>query len=330
MKKSDNYLWFVQKRLKYLQKLIPILGTILNQYPVGGIALFSQNVVSPEQLSELTSNFQAISKIPLFIGIDEEGGTVARIANSKNFNVTKFSNMESIGSTGDTNNAYNVGKTIGTYLKEYGINLDFAPVSDVNTNPNNPVIGKRAFGNEPNLVSKMVNSAILGFHESGIMTSIKHFPGHGDTQGDTHKGTVTVSKTWEEMLNCEIIPFKENLENTDMVMVAHISTPNVTTDGLPSSLSSEMINGKLRQELGYNGVVITDSFEMEAITNNYSEEDAIIKSLQAGTDIILMPNNYIKAFNKVKQAIENRDLTEERINESVLRILNLKEKYNLL
>lgn len=264
MKKSDNYLWFVQKRLKYLQKLIPILGTILNQYPVGGIALFSQNVVSPEQLSELTSNFQAISKIPLFIGIDEEGGTVARIANSKNFNVTKFSNMESIGSTGDTNNAYNVGKTIGTYLKEYGINLDFAPVSDVNTNPNNPVIGKRAFGNEPNLVSKMVNSAILGFHESGIMTSIKHFPGHGDTQGDTHKGTVTVSKTWEEMLNCEIIPFKENLENTDMVMVAHISTPNVTTDGLPSSLSSEMINGKLRQELGYNGVVITDSFEMEA------------------------------------------------------------------
>ena len=307
-----------------------LLGSFLNQYPVGGIALFSQNITSPSQLTKLISDFQSISKTPLFFGIDEEGGIVARIANSKNFDVEKFSNMGSIGATGDTNNAYNVGKTIGAYLKEYGVNLDFAPVSDVNTNPDNPVIGTRAFGSDPNLVAQMVSSTISGFHDSGIMTSIKHFPGHGDTKGDTHKGTVTVSKTWDEMINCEIIPFRENLSNTDMVMVAHISTPNATSDGLPSSLSHEMITDKLRTELGYNGVVITDSFEMQAITNNYTEEEAIVKSLQAGADIILMPNDYSKAFESVKSNVENGNLTEERINESVLRILNLKEKYNLL
>ncbi len=310
--------------------MVQILGNLLSQYPVGGIALFKQNITSPEQLSKLTSDFQSLSSTPLFIGIDEEGGTVARIANSTGFNVTKFDNMGTIGATGNTNNAYNVGKTIGTYLKQYGINLDFAPVSDTNTNPNNPVIGKRAFGSDPALVSKMVSSAISGFHESGIMTSIKHFPGHGDTTGDTHKGTVSVYKTWEEMVNCEIIPFKENLNNTDMVMIAHISTPNATSDGLPSTLSSEMVNGKLRGELGYNGVVITDSFEMEAISNNYEESDAVVKSIGAGVDIILMPLDFTKAFNTVKTAVENGTISEERINESVLRILNLKEKYNLL
>ena len=176
----------------------------------------------------------------------------------------------------------------------------------------------------------MVNSAISGFHEENIMTSIKHFPGHGDTQTDTHKGYASTSKTWEEMLNCEIIPFKENLQTTDMVMVAHISVPNVTNDNLPSSLSSVMINDKLRTELGYNGVVITDSFEMEAITDNYSTKDALIKSFNAGVDILLMPNDYNKAFDIMKSAVQDGTISEERLNQSVLRILNLKEKYNLL
>ena len=192
------------------------------------------------------------------------------------------------------------------------------------------LFGKRAFGNEPNLVANMVKSTISGFHDCNIMTSIKHFPGHGDTQTDTHKGYASTLKTWDEMLNCEIIPFKENLQNTDMVMVAHISAPNVTNDNLPSSLSSIMINDKLRTELGYNGVVITDSFEMEAITNNYTTEDALIKSINSGVDIILMPTDYIEAFNIIKNAIKNNTISEERINQSVLRILNLKEKYNLL
>lgn len=176
----------------------------------------------------------------------------------------------------------------------------------------------------------MVNSTISGFHEENIMTSIKHFPGHGDTQTDTHKGYASTSKTWEEMLNCEIIPFKENLQTTDLVMVAHISVPNVTNDNLPSSLSSVMINDKLRTELGYNGVVITDSFEMEAITDNYSTKDALIKSFNAGADILLMPNDYKEAFDIMKSAVQDGTISEERLNQSVLRILNLKEKYGLL
>lgn len=302
----------------------------LKQYHIGGVAIFGKNISSPTQLIDFIDEMQEQSKIPLFVGIDEEGGSVSRIANAKGFDVTKYESMEAIGLTADSKNAQNVGFTIGSYLKRYGFNLDFAPVADVNTNPENSVIGNRSFGSDPALVAKMVSAEIAGFHEAGIMSCVKHFPGHGDTKGDTHKGFVSTEKTWEELKRCELIPFTNAFKHTDMVMISHITAPNITSDGLPASLSNEMIAGKLRKELNYDGVVITDSMAMGAVTQEYTSGTAAVKSVLAGADIILMPENFAEAYTGVYDAVKNGTISEARIDESVLRILSLKEKYDLL
>ncbi len=303
----------------------------LKKYPVGGIIFFGKDITTPIQLIEFINDMQQHSKIPLFISVDEEGGIVSRIANSTEFDVPKFKSMQEIGKTGDSKNAYNVGFTIGSYLKQYGFNVNFAPVADINTNPKNIVIGNRSFGSDPTLVGEMVAAEILGLHEAGIITCVKHFPGHGDTQGDTHDGFVSIQKTWDELLQCELLPFIEAINSsTDMIMISHITTPNITSDGLPSSLSYEILNKKLREELNYNGIIITDSMLMGAISQKYSSDESAVKAVLAGVDIILMPENYIVAYNGIYNAINNGIISEERINESVLRILNLKEQYNIL
>ncbi|MBN7773834.1 glycoside hydrolase family 3 protein [Clostridium aminobutyricum] len=302
----------------------------LKRYPIGGVVIFQKNILSPAQLTDFIDEIQEQSKIPVFVGIDEEGGSVSRIANSKEFDVTKYESMETIGLTEDSKNAQNVGITIGSYLKQYGFNLNFAPVADVNTNPDNIVIGNRSFGSDPALVAKMVSAEIDGLHETGVMSCIKHFPGHGDTKGDTHKGFVSTEKTWEELKECELIPFMNAFKQTDMVMISHITAPNITSDGLPSSLSNEMIEGKLRTELNYDGVVITDSMAMGAITQEYTSSTAAIKSILGGADIILMPENFVEAYDGIYDAVKNGTISEKRIDESVLRILSLKEKYDLL
>ena len=302
----------------------------LKQYNIGGVALFGKNILSPAQLTSFIEEMKQQSNIPLFIGIDEEGGSVSRIANSPNFDVPKFESMQKIGDTENTANARNVGFTIGTYLKQYGFNLDFAPVADTNTNPENIVIGNRSFGNDPKLVAKMVSADISGLHEAEIMSCIKHFPGHGDTKGDTHNGFVSIDKTWDELMQCELIPFIDSLDTTDMVMISHITTPNISSDMLPASLSNEIITDKLRDELGYQGVVITDSMAMGAITKGYSSSESAVKAILAGADIILMPEDFVEAYNGIYAAVKDGTITEARINESVLRILNLKDSYSLL
>jgi beta-N-acetylhexosaminidase len=303
----------------------------LKNYHVGGIALFGKNIVSPEQLTALISTMQQNSKIPLFISTDEEGGSVSRVANAQNFDVPQHSNMQDIGATGDSREAKKVGVTIGAYLKQYGFNLDFAPVADVNTNPENIVIGSRSFGSDPNLVADMVAAEIWGLHESGVMSCVKHYPGHGDTEGDTHEGFVSITKTWEELKDCELIPFIKAIAlPTDMVMISHITAPNITSDKLPASLSYEMVQEKLRGELGFTGVIITDAMEMGAISNEYSSADSAVRAISAGIDIILMPGNFTDAYNGVLTAVQEGKISEERINESVLRILELKEQYGLL
>ncbi|MGN0435182.1 MAG: glycoside hydrolase family 3 N-terminal domain-containing protein, partial [Wujia sp.] len=199
----------------------------MQQYHVGGIILFAKNIIEPEQLTSFISDLQAGSDIPLFISVDEEGGTVSRVGNNPRFDVIKYSSMQSVASSGDITKAYEVGLNIGSYLTDYGFNLDYAPVADVNTNPRNIVIGNRAFGSDPVLVADMVSSAISGFHDSGIMTCAKHFPGHGDTTNDTHKDTVFITKSWEEISQCELIPFVAAIHNgCDLIMVSHISAPN--------------------------------------------------------------------------------------------------------
>ena len=307
------------------------MSETLDNYPVGGIAIFGKNIQSPFQLTEFISKMQQNSKIPLFLGVDEEGGSVSRIANTPGFDVQKFESMQAVGQTKDPEKALEVGLVIGSYMKEYGFNLNFAPVADVNTNPNNIVIGNRSFGMESNLVAEMVAAEIEGLHKAGIMSSIKHFPGHGDTKEDTHDGSVSIEKNWDELKECELIPFKAGIAaQTDMIMISHITAENITQQKLPSSLSFEMIEEKLRKELNYDGVIITDSMSMGAIANQYSSGDAAILAISAGADIILMPENFIEAYEGIYEAVENGTLSEARIDQSVLRILSLKEKYGLL
>lgn len=302
----------------------------IEEYPVGGIALFSRNITSAEQLPMFISDLQSSSKYPLFIAVDEEGGRVARVANSDFFNVASYKSMEDIGKSGDASKAEEVGRQIGSYLKELGFNLDFAPVADTNTNPQNIVIGDRSYGSDPALVARMVSAQLDGMHDSGIMGTLKHFPGHGDTKDDTHSGYVSIEKTWDELKECELVPFITALPKADMVMVSHITAVNVTSDKLPTSMSETMITGKLRNELGYDGVIITDAMAMGAVADNYTSAEAAVTAVKAGVDIVLMPQNLDEAFNGVMNAVTDGEISMERLNESVLRILKMKAKYKLI
>lgn len=306
------------------------MAGFLAEHPAGGIAFFGKNIVSPAQTENFIKELQNASKIPLFIAVDEEGGTVARIANSPAFNVPRFESAQAIGNTGDAAQAYAMYSAIGSYLSELGFNLDFAPVADVNSNPNNPVIGQRAFGSTPALVSKMVNAAIDGLHAEGVAACIKHFPGHGDTAGDTHEGYVALEKTWTELAECELIPFENALKKTDMIMAAHITLTKASTDRLPCSLSYDTLTLHLRGEMGYEGVIITDALAMGAIIQNYTSAESAALAFNAGADILLMPYDYAAAFNGILSAVRNGEITEQRLNESVERILRLKAKLGII
>ena len=297
----------------------------LKKYPVGGFALFAQNIKSPEQLKKFTADLKNACDIEPFMCIDEEGGRVARLGNkAESFDIPRIGSMQSIGETGDTQNAYDAAYTIGGYLKDYGFNLDFAPVADINTNPDNIVIGDRAFGSDPDLVSRMVSAFLEGLHAQGVMGTIKHFPGHGDTTSDTHTGYVAVYKTWDELMQAELIPFIDNIDLTDVIMPAHITLKNIISEDVPATLSYEILTEKLRGELGYNGVIITDSLEMGAINNTWPSGEACVKAIEAGNDLLLVPYNYIQAFEALLNAVRTGRISEERINQSLRRIFALK------
>lgn len=295
------------------------------EYPAGGIILFAYNIEDEAQLSTFRDSLKAFKGAPLLY-IDEEGGRVARIGNNPNFAVEKFESMGAIGKTGDPKNAYHCGNTIGTYLKRYGFDVDLAPVADVNTNPKNPVIGTRAFSDDPELAAKMVVSYVKGLKDAGVASCLKHFPGHGDTSTDTHFGYAQTLKTWEEMKGCEMVTFKAGIDaGVPMIMTAHIAAPGVTGSGVPSTLSPVILTEKLRKELGFQGIIITDSMAMGAITREYDSATAAVLSLQAGADIILDPKVFTEAFDGVMKAVQqDSTLTEARIDESVRRILKLK------
>lgn len=295
-------------------------------YPVGGLILYAWNIDNESQLSRLISQIRALNGQPLLC-IDEEGGRVARIANNPNFNVKKYESMSAIGATGDPNNAYECGSTIGTYLHRYGFDIDFAPVADVNTNPENIIIGPRAFSDDPAVAAPMVTNYLQGLKDAGVTGCIKHFPGHGDTKVDTHFGYASTQKTWAEMLDCEMVTFKAGIAwGCQLVMTAHIGAPKVTGSDVPSTMSPIILQDKLRGELGYQNIIITDGMEMGAITQQYTSAEAAVGSIQAGVDIVLGPKNLVEAFDAVMAAVEKGTITEERINQSVRRILKLKMK----
>ena len=295
-------------------------------YPVGGIILYAWNIEDEAQLARIIPQVRALNGHPLLC-IDEEGGRVSRIANNPNFNVKKYESMAAIGATGDPQNAYECGNTIGTYLKHYGFDIDFAPVADVNTNPENVVIGPRAFSDDPAVAAPMVVNYLQGLKDAGITGCIKHFPGHGDTKADTHYGYASTQKTWEEMLDCEMVTFKAGIKwGCQLIMTAHIGAPKVTGSDVPSTMSPIILQDKLRGELGYQNIIITDAMEMGAITQQYTSAEAAVGSLKAGVDIVLGPRYFTDAFDAVMAAVNNGTLTEERINQSVRRILKLKKE----
>ncbi len=306
------------------------LEAALAQYPVGGIILFGDNLVDRDQCIALINAFQEASVTPLLIGVDEEGGIVSRLGAKEALGVTHFDPMGKIGATGEDMQAYTVGLTLGQELLMLGFNVDFAPVADVNSNPKNPVIGNRSFGSDPELVARMVASCVSGFQDAGLISCIKHFPGHGDTTEDSHNAPVVLNKNQEELWETELFPFVRGIEaGTPMVMVGHIALPKITGDSTPASLSSAIVTDLLRNELYYGAVVVTDAMNMGAITKNYSAGEATVMALQAGCDLILMPEDLQAAVEAVKKAVAEGILTEERINISVMRILEMKLTYGV-
>ncbi len=310
-----------------LQEVTPDMEELNRQYPVGGVVLYAHNIKDEAQLAVFVQKLKALNGSPLLC-IDEEGGSVTRIACNDNFpGVERFESMEAIGRTGDPRNAYHCGQTIGRYLRHYGFDIDFAPVADVNTNPENVVIGARAFSDKPYVAAPMVTSYLQGLRDEGVVGCIKHFPGHGDTRDDTHKGRAQSNKTWDEMRLCEMPTFRAGIRwGADLIMTSHISVPNVTGSDIPATLSATVLQDKLRGELGYTGLIITDGMEMGAITQQYTSAEASVLSIKAGVDIVLGVRYFVKAFDNVMAAIERGEISEQRIDESVRRILRLKEK----
>ena len=306
------------------QEITMKMRKVNHDYPVGGIILYAWNIEDETQLASIIKQVRSLNGSPLLC-IDEEGGRVSRIANNPNFHVKKYESMAAIGATGDPKNAYECGNTIGTYLKRYDFDIDFAPVADVNTNPDNIIIGPRAFSDDPAVAAPMVTNYLQGLKDAGITGCIKHFPGHGDTTNDTHSGYVQSLKTWDEMNQCEMVTFRAGIQwGCQLIMTAHIAVPNVTGTNIPSTLSSVVLQDKLRGELGYQNIIITDGMEMGAITMHYTSGEAAVGSIKAGVDIVLGPRDFTEAFDAVIAAVNNGTLTEERINQSVRRILTLR------
>ena len=312
-----------------VKELTSAMEEMLEKYPVGGVVLFGKNLSSPQQVTAFNQALQEASRIPLFIGVDEEGGSVARLANHPGFDLPQYESAGAVGAAGDPENAREMGRVIGSYLNEYGFNLDFAPVADVNTNPQNPVIGDRAFSSQPRQAAQMASAMAEGLTQEGIIPVFKHFPGHGDTAEDSHSGIAVTYKTAQEMESCEWIPFSQVPEGA-WVMVGHIAAPEITGDLTPASLSPALVTGVLREQLGFEGLVVTDSLAMGAITQEYTPGQAALEALNAGCDLLLMPAGLEEAFEAVVTAVENGTLSQERLDQSVERILEYKLEYGLL
>jgi len=309
-----------------LEQVNKTMLAVNKDYPIGGMILYAHNIVDETQLKKFIEEIRELNGSPL-LAIDEEGGRVARIANNENFDVPKYESMAAIAESDDPEEAYKAAFTIGSYVKKYGFDIDYAPVADVNTNPDNIVIGPRAFSDDPETAAKFVVSYLNGLESAGVIGTLKHFPGHGDVSTDTHYGYASTDKTWDEMLKCEMIPFKAGIKaGAQMIMTAHIAAPNVSGDDLPATLSPVILQDKLRGELGFDGVIVTDAMDMGAITKQFSNAEAAIKSIQAGVDVVLCSREFTQVFDAVVKAVEKGEIKESRIDESVKRILKLKQK----
>lgn len=297
----------------------------IKEYPVGGISMFAINITSAQQITTFNTKLQEISNIPLFIAVDEEGGNVARLANKSSLGLKTYESAAAVGQSGNSDDALEMGNTIGAYLRQFGFNMDFAPVADVNTNPANTVIGNRAFSSDPEIACEMALSMAQGLKNNHIIPVFKHFPGHGDTNEDSHSLLAVNNKTLAEMEQCEWLAYKK-LTDEDCVMVGHIAAPAVTGNNLAASVSYELITDYLRGYIGFEGLIMTDSLLMGAVTSMYTSAEVCIAAIKAGCDILLDPASFTDAFDAVVKAVESGEISEERINESVRRILAFKQE----
>ena len=298
----------------------------LEAYPVGGVILFAKNLRSPEQLKALISDLQAASAVPLFVSVDEEGGSVARIANSALFGAAYIPNAKTLGREG-VPAVRAAGETVGAYLKELGFNMDFAPVADVLTGGGSKVIGSRSFGTDPAHVGACAAAFAAGLESQGIIPVYKHFPGHGGPVGDTHEGFSATPRTREELEAEELLPFRTAVyAGARCIMAAHLAAPALSGDETPASLSHAILTDLLREEMGYDGLIVTDALNMGAIAENYATGEAAVLAVEAGADLLLMPSDVEATLTALVSAVEDGRISEARIDESVERILKVKEK----
>lgn len=293
----------------------------LQDYPVGGILYAKKNLRSPEQIRTVIENSQSYSRIPLFIAVDEEGGVVNRLMDA--LGTTYVDSMYLYKDEGKSVAQENAS-TIASDMKALGFNLDFAPVADVWSNPDNAVIAKRAYSDDFGQAADLVGAAVKGFHEKGVLCTLKHFPGHGDTAQDTQTGIAYVTKTLKELEKEEFSTFREGIgEGADLVMVGHLMVEDID-DTYPASLSSRVIQEILREELHFEGLVITDSLTAQALADSYQPEEIAVLAVKAGNDILLQPPQPREAAQAIQKAVENGEIELDRIDESVLRILQKK------
>lgn len=294
----------------------------LEKFAVGGIIYFSKNIQSEQQLKDMITNTRSFSKYPLFIAVDEEGGSVSRIADKGL--ASPVDSAYKIGQTQDAANAYQAGSTIGGYLSGFGFDLNFAPVADL-ANVDNSVMAERAYGAEASVILPYVTSMMAGLEEQQVTACVKHFPGLGSTTADTHEGLAVSNRTAEQFRSEEFMVFQAAIDaGAEMIMVGHMAAPSLVGDNTPSSMSSVVVTDILREELGFDGVIITDGMEMAAISDYYSAEDAAIMALKAGCDMILLPDDFVAAYEGVLQAVGDGVISEERINDSLKRIYRIK------
>lgn len=296
----------------------------LTEVKPGGFILFDNNITNYNDTLKFIKEIKDTADIPMFISIDEEGGKIQRL-HMLDEETTYVPYMYDLGVLDDINVTYEIGKVLAEELRVFGINMDFAPVIDVYSNKDNKVIGQRSFGSDPILVSRHGLALSKGLEENGVISVYKHFPGHGNTSVDSHEALPIVDKTKEELLELDLIPFIDAINNNaDFIMIGHLAVPSITGDNTPASLSKKLVTDFLKNELKFNGLVVTDALNMKALTNYYKDEEICSKAVEAGVDILLMPSTSRNCLKSIQNAIANNTITEERIDESVRKILRLK------
>ena len=303
----------------------------LSDRPVGGIIYFAQNLTSADQTKRMLANTAAYAieacGIPVLLEVDEEGGSVSRVGGNPGFDIANVGDMRAVGDTGDASYAHDVATHVGTYLRMLGFTANFAPVADVANNPESQTMFWRSFGSDEQLVADMVAAQVHGLTEQRILCCAKHFPGIGAAEGDSHDEAIYTQKTADELAQVELVPFAAAIEaGVPMVMVGHLSCPAITGDDLPASVSSEVMVGLLRERLGFSGVVVTDSLSMGAIVERYGLDRVCVEAFLAGADALLMPADFDAAYQGMLDAVASGEVSQERLNASVFRIVYMKVK----